>query len=531
MPRFWSGPLLLLLLVVTPAGPAVAAGVPVPEPPMVLPGHATRSADAATWIIGARQTPAAAATAIRFGARALGGGAYAIPRAKATGFARALRRGHALFYAQPDVRMRHASYDANPDAWARGAVVPSSLTPPSPTAAPIAVIDDFVDSSLPDLAGHVSYLNATGAPVIEGPHGTMVAGAASASANGQGLLGILPGNTILSYGVPTEFTCADTTPAIYAAIKAKARVINMSYGSPSSCFSEYVALQYALSRGILAVASAGNEFAQGNPVSYPAGLPHVLSVAALNPDLTSAYFSTSNAAVDVAAPGTDVPLDIPLAFDTTDGIQDGYTLADGTSFSAPITAGAAAWILAARPGISGAQAGDLLRRTATDVAKPGYDIDTGFGLISLPRALATATPKEDPLEPNDGFEWVDGRAFDKPDPFVWRGTGSGGFAASIDQVEDPLDVYRFRVPARSSVRLTVKPTSGDPGIVVYRSGTKTLSQRGRIIAASSHRGSTTEVVRLANHGRGAAWAFAVILNDVSASALDAHYRLGFKRTG
>jgi hypothetical protein len=508
---------------------AAALATSTPAPPMQLPGPSTRATGGGDWIVGAAGRPAAALAA-RFGARALGTGAYAVPRGRARGFAAALRHRGLLFYAQPDVRMTSDSYDSNPDLWARGAVVPSSLAPPSPTAAPIAVIDDFVDSTLPDLAGHVSYLNGSSASKIEGPHGTEVASVAAAAANGQGIEGILPGATIMSYGVPTKFTCADTVPGILAAIKAKARVINMSYGSKSPCFAEFVALQYALSQGMLAVASSGNEFTEGNPVSYPAGLPHVLSVAALNEDLTTAFFSTANAAVDVAAPGTNVPVDTPLAFDTKDGTADGLSTADGTSFSSPITAGAASWILSARPTLSGAQAGDLLRRTATDVAKPGYDTDTGFGLINLKAAVEAPTPPIDPLEPNDGFEWVDGTAFTKPAPFVWKGGKAFTFAATVDAVEDPLDVYRFRVPGHSHVKLTVKPISGDPAILIYKAGSTKLSQRKNVLAGSSHPGSATETIRLVNHGS-AGWGFAVILNDSSAKALDVAYRLGFKRTG
>lgn len=527
MPALRSALVLLLVL----AAPAAALQAPpLPEPPMVLPGHASRAVESARWIVGARPRPPAGAIAARFGARPLGGGAFAVAVGEATGLARALRARHLLFYAQPDVARRRASaFEAAPDAWARGAVVPSTLVPPPPTAAPIAVIDDFVDATLPDLAGHVTYLNRTKNSVIQGPHGTMVASAASAAANGQGILGVLPGNTILSWGVPTEFTCADSTPAIYAAIRAGARVINLSYGSPSPCFPEYVALQVALGRRILVVAAAGNEFAAGNPVSYPAALPHVLSVAALNRNLTTAYFSTANAAVDVAAPGADVPLDIPLPFDTEDGTKDGLTTADGTSFSSPIAAGAAAWVLAARPGLSGAQAADLLRRTATDVAAKGYDVNTGFGLINIPRALAAPAPARDPLEPNDGFEWVDGRAFSKPDPFVWEGYGSRSLVASVDEVEDPLDVYRFRLAPHSRARIAVRAISGDPRILVYRSGTTSLSQRRRILSASSHPGNRTEVVHLANHSPRPRSAFAVVLNDTSAHVLDARYRLSFMR--
>jgi subtilisin family serine protease len=509
---------------------AAAALALAPAPPMDLPASTSRASPAAgSWIVGAaRPAPALAG---RFGARSLGHGAYVVPRTAARTFAAALRRRGLLFYAERDAaRTRRSALESAPDEWARGAVVPSTLAPPSPTAAPIAVIDDFVDASLPDLAGHVSYLNATPSSVVEGPHGTEVASAASAAADGAGILGLLPGNTILSGGVPTEFSCADTTPLIYAAIEARAKVINMSYGSHQRCFAEYVALQYALSRGILAVAASGNELTEGNAVSYPAGLPHVLSVAALDPDLSPSYFSTANAAVDVAAPGRDVPVDVPLAFDS-DGLADGYTLASGTSFAAPIAAGAAAWLLSARPALSGAQAGDLLRRTAIDVAANGYDVNTGFGLINVERALAAKTPPRDPLEPNDGLEWVDGRAFDKPDPFVWRGGASFSFVATLDEIEDPVDVYRFRVAPRSRVRVTVNPSSGNPALLVLRAGATSFSQSDQVLGSSSRPGGTTESVRLVNTARAARWAFAVVLNDSSARALDVRYRLAFKRVG
>src|SRR5688500_13618024 len=213
---------------------------------MELPPAGARAAAAApaTWIVGAERP--AGSLARSFGARPLGGDAYAPPRSHAREFARALRRRGALLYAEPDrPRERTAALESAPDAWARGTVVPSTLAPPSPTTAPIAVIDDFVDPSLPDLKGHVGYLNIEDDSVIEGPHGTMVASAASAAADGQGILGVLPGNTILSGGAPEKFTCANTAPLIYAAIRARAKVINMSYGSHGRCYVEYVALQYA----------------------------------------------------------------------------------------------------------------------------------------------------------------------------------------------------------------------------------------------------------------------------------------------
>ena len=505
------------------AAAAIAAG---PAAPVELPGTGARAANAPSqWIVAATAPVPRLASA--YSAQPLGRAAYRLSRARARAFAAAL--GRRLFYAEPDRALRRTSqFEGSDDTWARGAVVAGSLVPPAPGAAPIAVIDDFVDDSLPDLAGHVTFLNGSTDSPIEGPHGTMVASAAAAAADGAGVVGVLPGATIMSGGVPTQFSCADTAPLIYRAIRAKARVINMSYGSHARCFTEYVALQYALSQGLLAVAATGNEYTEGNLVSYPAGLPHVLSVAAVNKAGRPSYFSTANAAVDVAAPGSEVPLAIPLEFDEFDGARDGKTAADGTSFAAPIAAGAAAWLLSARPGLSGAQAGDLLRRTATELGGDGYDVNTGFGLVDLEAALAAPDPPIDPAEPNDGLEWVDGRAFDRPDPFVWEGGAPDGIDASLDEIEDPLDVYRFRVPAQRRVRVTVDPSSGDPGILVFRKGTKRFSQRQRLLAGSSKAGERTEAVTLRNAGS-ASWAFAVVLNDTSARALDVRYRLAFRR--
>ena len=82
-------------------------------------------------------------------------------------------------------------------------------------------------------------------------------------------------------------------------------MINLSFGTPSDCATLFGAVQVAFAKGSLVVAAAGNEFAQGNPVIFPAAYPHVLSVASLDPTLTSSGFSSANAAVDIAAPGVE----------------------------------------------------------------------------------------------------------------------------------------------------------------------------------------------------------------------------------
>ena len=86
-----------------------------------------------------------------------------------------------------------------------------------------------------------------------------------------------------------------------------------------------------MAKGIIPVAAAGNEFESGNPLEFPASLPHVVTVAATTPDDKSAKFSNANDAVDLSAPGVGILAAVPPALDA-DGAQDGYQALDGTSF-------------------------------------------------------------------------------------------------------------------------------------------------------------------------------------------------------
>ena len=226
-----------------------------------------------------------------------------------------------------------------------------------------------------------------------------------------------------------------------------------------------------------------------------------------------------------------MPLAIPVALDTADGVQDGYTLGTGTSFAAPIVAGAVAWIRAARPEVTNGQAADLLRRTATDNGPPGWDRDNGYGVINLQKALTAQVPRIDPLEPNDSIAEIDGTVFSEPDDPIWRGGARKLLSASIDSVEDPIDVYRVRVPARTRWKVLVHPRSGtgDPDLEVYDSRAKELSQ-GRYSIARSVRGEgRTDSLRLVNRRRTARSYYVIVYVPDEARFADASYRLELLR--
>jgi hypothetical protein len=515
-------PALLTLLVVLAPASARAAGELAP--PRMLPSAAA-AAGQRDWLLGVR--PGAA---VPGGYRRIAGRTIVVPAARARAVAAQLRRRHALSYAEPDIAIhRQTAQDGALDGWARGAVVPGSLQWPTSNTGPVAVVDDFVDTRPEDLKGHVTYLNADQNSQIEGPHGTEVASAVSASYNGSGLTGVLPGVPIASWGIPTDTTCSDVATAVDAVRRAHIKTVNISLGSRGACFSLYLAVQRAFGVGLMVVAAAGNDYQDGNPVIYPAAFPHVISVAAVDKSLKSAEFSSANAAVDISAPGVEVPLVTPLEMDTEDSSQDGLTIADGTSFAAPMVAGAAAWVRAVRPDLTVGQLGDVLRFSATDLAREGYDNDTGWGLLNIPQALSEPTPASDPGEPNDGITMVNGTVFASPDPFVYYGSGTRSIRAYADQAEDPLDVYRFRYRPHSQVRIALKARYGDADLEVFDRAAKTVDDRGQRVCRSAkllhhidrcvmtYRGSTTRV------------GYAAVSVADSRDGIAAGYTLRFKR--
>jgi hypothetical protein len=412
----------------------------------------------------------------------------------------------------------------SPQAAWRDAIVAPGLAPPpvTPQSPLLALIDAQADVAHPEFRG--GNVTADRQLRVTNLHGTATAAVAAAPANGVGILGVWPGMRALNVAMPDELTCDAAVDGVRRALRAGAAVINMSYGSPDLCYAEYEALQVATGVQVTLVAAAGNELADGNPLEYPASLPHVLTVAAIRPDLSRAAFSNTSGAMDLGAPGVGILTAVPLALDD-DGTRDGYEALDGTSFAAPMVSAAAAWVRAARPGLSADQVAQALRLSARDLGPKGWDRATGFGLLDVSAALRQRTPPPDPTEPNDDLRWVDGRGFGKADPPIWRGGRARRLTAVLDRYEDPADVYRVVVPRRSHVTLRVAPVFGDPDLAVYAKGARNLRDRRRRIAVSRHTGRRAERVRLVNGSRRAASIYVAVTLKARPRGLDAAYRL------
>ena len=484
---------------------------------MDLPGDASASAvraDPDTWLVGAVPNATSAALARRFDAEPLGLGGYQVARTQARAFAATLRRRHLLVYSQANVLVKPLGVPDDPLSGApndwRAKVAAPSLTPPpvTPGSPLIALVDAAADLGHPEWTGDPNVATLPGVPVTVS-HGTATASVASAPQNGIGILGVWPGARTLNVPLETvpgtdgEISCAASGKAIAQAVANGASVINMSYGSPSRCAAEWVQIYFAVAKGIIPVAAAGNEFESGNPLEFPASLPHVVTVAATTPGDKSAGFSNANDAVDLSAPGVGILAAVPPALDT-DGAQDGYQALDGTSFSAPMVSAALAWVRAARPGLTADRVVQAVRLSARDVERPGWDALTGFGVLDVGAALALPAEKlpiEDPFEPNDNIVWVNGKAFGKPRTAIWSGGAAKRVNALLDKQEDPVDVYRIVIPGGGRARISVIPRFGDPSLEVFRSSAISVNDLERRVASSQVRGSTkTERVTVTNSG-------------------------------
>lgn len=165
-------------------------------------------------------------------------------------------------------------------------------------------------------------------------------------------------------------------------------------------------------RGVVMVFAAGNDHPSKGVGAVPNGMDSVVTVAAACKAAHScrkgqiAGFSSRGDAVDVAAPGTDIistvlPPSLTGAlgqiggnFGSTTEHQARnrafYGSASGTSMAAPHVAGVVALLLEVNPSLTPAQVSEILATTADDMLTPGHDINSGHGMVNVPRALQAA---------------------------------------------------------------------------------------------------------------------------------------------
>ncbi|MGQ9792145.1 MAG: S8 family peptidase, partial [Anaerolineae bacterium] len=261
----------------------------------------------------------------------------------------------------------------------------------------IAIVDSGIDLDHPDFAcpnklldGH-DFVNNDNDPQDDYGHGTHVAGiAAACSNNGIGVAGVawaarlLPVKVLNSSG---QGSYSGLAQGISYAVDQGAQIINLSLGGVNDSDTMRTGIQYAVERGRLVVAAAGNCAAGGNgcggqvnPVMYPAAYDEVMAVAASDSDDNRASFSEYRPYVDVAAPGVNI---YSTLWDDT------YGSLSGTSMATAFVSGLAALLWSADGSLSAAQVRALIESNVDDLGTPGKDIYFGYGRINAWRALNT----------------------------------------------------------------------------------------------------------------------------------------------
>jgi len=276
----------------------------------------------------------------------------------------------------------------------------------------VAVIDSGIDTSIPQLVGsmwvnedeipangidddHNGYIDdvngwdfrdndnssLVGTP-IHG-HGTAVASIIAAQPGELPIVGVAPGVRLMDVRFldsANKFRSSDWrtfVKAIDYAVDNGADIINLSIyanGRPPAYFED--ALRRATSRGVIIVGIAGNE--GKSEVMYPGKYASVYAVSATTKDDLLAGFSNHGPEISFCAPGEKI----------TSFTKGGRAVTQsGTSFAAPHVVGVLALILSASPGISPAQAVDILRQAADDLGPRGPDDWYGSGLVNAWEAL------------------------------------------------------------------------------------------------------------------------------------------------
>lgn len=317
-------------------------------------------------------------------------------------------------------------------------------------------------------------------------HGTQTSGMV-ASSWGK-LPGVAPAARFLFYRVQVESpddTIVEEDHLAQAIVRAAdhgAKVISISLGfrwvDPGNQTAMYpwsafdgrsipgsIAAAQAASRGIVVVASSGNEGGSvgAQSIGSPADADSILTVGAVDTSGNRCGFSSWGPAADgrikpdVVAPGCYDPVAGPA--------PDLRTLGAGTSYAAPLVAGMAALALQMAPGLKGNDLVLALRASGTLRSAP--DGKMGWGIPSLARVGM--------LEPI-----LSKKASNSRFPSVWSPSkGPLVFSASSAQTEGFLGVELRDVQGAIKYRWEGKWTLGSS---IWNPSSRAAPRQGLLVA-------------------------------------------------
>ncbi|MFF8278229.1 S8 family serine peptidase [Streptomyces lateritius] len=275
----------------------------------------------------------------------------------------------------------------------------------------VALIDTGV-TEVPELTGRlVGAKDFPGADSAKNKTlGTVPASAIAGTGRGPGgresAFGLAPKAKVMPLnitdGVTGEGSLADQVdavseglaPALRHAADSPAKIISISVslGTDEGSVEVDDAVSYALSKGKLIFAAVGDaDYVDDPPVGYPARLPGVVGVGAVDKKLTRVKTSAVGPEVDVVAPGADV---IGACSGGT-----GLCTSKGTHVATALAAAAAALVWSKHPDWTRNQVLRVLLNTINGPAGGEVRSDyIGYGALRPLRALKTPGDPGDPDE-------------------------------------------------------------------------------------------------------------------------------------
>ncbi|MCD6101980.1 MAG: S8 family serine peptidase, partial [Candidatus Cloacimonetes bacterium] len=262
---------------------------------------------------------------------------------------------------------------------------------------------DFTDTEMLEALGDCRERDND--PMDDLGHGTHCAGIISAQTNNNlGVAGVTWFCKLMNIRAGFRTTAGgfleddDVSSAIIYAADNGAQIISISWGDTELSPVIRDVCQYAFEMGVVIIASAGNEAGVG--LLYPAALDNIISVTAVDEDLSLCSFSSYGEGIDLCAPGLNI---------TSTYLNNDYKEEGGTSMSAPFVSGAVALLLSQNPLLTNDEIYNLLKISCDDLGEKGYDNQFGYGIINIEKLLINST-KSNQIEAeisspkyNDGF--------------------------------------------------------------------------------------------------------------------------------